>query len=89
MILYSKNSFINKTTRCEPDSFLHQKNRWHDVNANSDDAFDNVPVILTDEKASQNRQVFLILRDTFIGINQLEPHGRSAYFDRRKRHVSL
>ncbi|QKK82096.1 uncharacterized protein MP3633_3369 [Marinomonas primoryensis] len=50
MILYSKNSFINKTTRCEPDSFLHQKNRWHDVNADSADTFDNVPVILTNEK---------------------------------------
>ena len=82
-ILYSKNSFSNKTTRREPDSFLPQENRRHDANAHSTDSVDNVPVILIDEKASQNGQVFFILRDTFIGINQLGPNGRSTRCDSR------
>jgi hypothetical protein len=76
LILYSKNSFINKTTPREPNSFLYQKNHWHDANANSADTVGNVPVVLTDEKAPQNGQIFFMLRDTFIGINQLEPNGR-------------
>ncbi|MDE8601537.1 hypothetical protein M3I01_001160 [Marinomonas sp. RSW2] len=51
MILYSKRSLTNETTRREPDSFLHQKNRWYDANANSADSVDHVSVILTNEKA--------------------------------------
>lgn len=50
-MLYSKRSLTNKTTRREPDSFLHQKNRWHDVDADSADTVDHVSVILTNEKA--------------------------------------
>ena len=50
-MLYSKRSLTNKTTRREPDSFLHQKNRWHDVNADSANTVDNVLVIITHEKA--------------------------------------